>query len=228
MKFRLSAVPKKSRAAAVCQLVMLLWGVWMLGLTMLTSYMLYFRSGLPAREIQPPHRLALNLTFALLAIVLSLWYIIPNNRHYKTGLKVILGLFVARALITDVVSIVRIVSAPGQADIGAMALSLLAVVLGANAILLYGALRKRSTEKLAALAVLVWFVVHNVESTWRDVSQGWSAAAENDFTRMFIVNTAINIMVPLLIALLTAAALYLHPVLERPMLQPRQEEQIQE
>ena len=198
---KLSTIPKKSLAAAVCAYLYALWSAWTA--FAFTATQIYLESELSV------YSKAMGLISPLLAIALWVWYLIPNNRRYHTGLKIILGLIVAQAVVIDIVSFAG--TALQLADIGRMALSLLRTLLSTFAILLFGALVKKSTEKPAALAMLVWFLVQNAEAIWKMFT-------EKDLSK------AGMILAVLLTALLMVAPLFLHPVLERPILQSHEKE----
>jgi len=194
---KLSAVPKKSIAAALCAALLFLWNAW--------NAALWFSTVEFSFEFSAPWYSSVpSLLSPLLGIAVLVWFVLPNNRRYKTGLKVILGIIVTLTWISELISIAGMSSA-GSA-FGQMAFSLLNLLLNANVILLFGALIKRSTEKLAALAALVWplasLVIMAMDGAWRTV---FDAAA----------------LLPLL---LWATLLYFHPVLKRPMLQPNEKE----
>jgi len=205
---KLSAVPKKSLAAAACAALLALWTVRNVVLW-LSSYNPFFLGTSVRLSGQ-----ILNLISALLGIALLVWLVIPNNRRYRTGLKVLLGLVLAEAVVSKALPIVF-----GQVSIsGSTALTWLALLLGSYVILLFGALTKKSTEKLAALARLIWLVwplIDSMVNQWRFIGRT-PQVPMNEHVKMTIQMAAM-IILP---ALLWAAALYLHPVLERPMLQP--------
>jgi len=212
---KLSTIPKKSLVAAVCAAPSLLWSLW-----------IFFSAALPILWNGVPFysfnrvlgiKYLLDLLGLLLGIILLIWFLMPKNRRYQTGLKVVLCVIIAHS-----VTIKVMVVAISQVDISQTVLSLLALLLGADAILLIGALAKKSTEKLAALSVLLW-------SLWRLISaivQDWIPMSQNpEITTGYLAYfIGYSLATGFLLALLWAAALWLHPVLERPMLQPLKEE----
>jgi len=212
---KLSHIPKKSAVAAVCTAPSLLWSVWIF----FSAALPIIWNGLPFYDVNPVLSIkhVLDLLALLTGIVLLAWFLIPGNRRYQTGLKVILGLIIAQAVISKVMAIVFF-----QAGTNLTVLSWLALLLGADAVLLFGALAKKSTEKLAALAVLIWRLWYLVTA----VLQEWIPMSRNPevtggmLSKIVILSIASSILP----ALLWAAALFLHPVLERPMLQPHKKE----
>jgi len=205
---KLPAVPKKSIAAAVCIAIKLLWDARMLWTTFLTIET-QFMSPVPA------YQTVLNLVSFLIGIVLFVWFVIPN-RHYKVGLKVLLGSLVALSVVSEVLPVVFSWATihVDNIDTGRIVLSWLTLLLGSYAILLFGALAKKGTEKFAALAVLVWFLVWNAAQFWKMFTE----------INLWGFSTYVDVVLIILSRLLFAAALWLHPVLERPMLQPQAKE----
>jgi len=205
---KLSSVPKKSLIAAACVMIKLLWDARMLWTTFLTIEM-QFRSPVPA------YQTVLNLVSFLIGVVLFVWFVIPN-RYYKVGLKVLLGSLVALSVVSEVLPVAfsRATIHVNDIDIGRIVLSWLTLLLGSYAILLFGALAKKRTEKLAALSVLVWFLVWNAAQFWKIFTE----------ISLWGFSTYVDVVLIILSRLLFAAALWLHPVLERPMLQPQEQE----
>jgi len=202
---KLSTVPKKSLAAAVCAALNLLWS----GGTALvfSATEIYLKSELSVYDK------VMGLILPLLASALYLWFLIPNNRRYRGGLKVILSLLVAHHVVTIAMSIDSTIF--DRANIGKTALGLLNLLLSAFAILLFGAFANKRTEKLAALAMVAWSLAKAVGPDWKIIS-------ENLFANAGLL------LVILLSALLMAAPIWLHPVLERPILQTQAKDKEEE
>jgi len=206
---KLSGVPKKSFAAAACIALLLLRQLWVTVPWLVMSRPLSPGSPLPLANT------LLSLVAALLGIALSVWLLAPNNRRYKLGLKVILGLTVAQAVVSVLAPIT--ISSFYRANIGRTAISLLNLLLSAFAILLFGALAKKSTEKLAALAMAVWYLwafSQNMTQYW--IPMGRDPDIAGGALAYMIVHSIATSVLP---ALLWAAALWLHPVLTRAMLE---------
>ena len=207
---KLSAVPKKSLAAAACAAPSLLWSLWIF----FSAAWFTIWDGLPFINVNPVLSIkhVLDLLALLTGIALFAWLFIPNNSRYRTGLKVGLGLIIAQGVISKVMAIAFF-----QVGAGQTVLSWLTLLLGADAILLFGALAKKSTEKLAALAMAVWYLwafSQNMTQYW--IPMGRDPDIAGGALAYMIVHSIATSVLP---ALLWAAALWLHPVLTRAMLE---------
>ena len=135
----------------------------------------------------------------LLGYAVLVWYLVPGNRHYRLGLEIVLG---GAAVLAALPRLLEVFQA-GWGNPGQMLLLLLGPLLSPNIILFAGLLARKSTERIAAASALAWPIF-------------WVLVNLSSESLTYILSYA---AVSLLQGLLLAAALWLHPVLERPMLE---------
>jgi len=200
---KLSSVPKKSIAAAVCAALLCAFQVY----SIISSIRVFY----PSAAI---HTIVLDLLATLLALAMYVWFLVPNNRLYRAGLAVILSLLVFRRIAYELM--IQVPRTP---------LGILSALLHVSVyiLLLIGVLANKRTEKPAGVMSAVQAVFSFALNFWPMAD---NMLAQGVPVRIVVINAALGLFYTLP-GLLLAAALLLHPVTARPMLQPEEKETVQ-